>query len=388
MWSILFALPNLNIRKAIGNDFIAIAPQDDIRIREIIKKFPLEEAFIENWENQFGTRIVPSFLIVKRRTPTDPYSIICYRNAFALSTIIRGYEHGFAFNWKAGPLYSDYFDFYPITFSKGTGLFLSDTPDGRSINYWDQPFKGQTSPGLTFVGKPLQLTDNFFICLETIWKNTFIGNKKLPEWPTLALFRSLEMAYRATAMPIKNRSNISDIGANASLWVSAFEILTHPGGSDEANCGTVLDLLEEYNWYNKTLKGRRYILRRSKRGKVLRRGTLAQKIYCELNATRNDFLHGNPIDPKRLYPYQKRKAPLITSLAPLIYKVALLAYLEQFNDPKAIGRLKKKGLTDLSKIFEHPTKKRKITGEELSDYLIKVSHDRELAKALLKAKPR
>ena len=386
MWSILFALPNLNLRQAIGNDVIAIAPQEDIRIREIISKFPHAKAFVENWENQFGTRIVPSFLIVKRGAPTDPYAIICYRNAFALSTIIRGYEHGFAFKWKAGPLYSDYFDFYPITFSKKTGLFRSITPDGRSINYRDQPFKGQTSPGLTFVGKPLQLTDNFFIRLENIWKNTFIGQKKLQKWTTLALFRSLEMAYRATAMPIKNRSNISDIGVNASLWVSAFEILTHPGGRGLANPDTVLDLLGKYNWFHKSLKAKRYILRKDKKRIV--KGTLAQKIYCELNATRNDFLHGNPIEPKRLHPYKRKKTPLITSLAPLIYKVALLTFLEQFNDPKAMGRLKKKGVTALSKIFEDPSKNRKFTGEELIDYLIKVSHDRELAEALLKAKPR
>jgi len=63
------------------------------------------------------------------------------------------------------------------------------------------------------------------------------------------------MAYQASTMPFKNHSIIYDYGASASLWVSAFEILSHPQ-KGKANLLTVLDLIGKYDWLNKKIKRR------------------------------------------------------------------------------------------------------------------------------------
>jgi len=60
---------------------------------------------------------------------------------------------------------------------------------------------------------------------------------------------------------------------------------------------------------------------------------LVQKLYKELYDTRNDFLHGNPVKPSRIYPFKNRKVHPITRFAPMIYKVVLLSFLEPFKPP-------------------------------------------------------
>jgi hypothetical protein len=40
MWFIFFALPEIQVRQATGNDLIAIAPCDDPRVKECISSSP------------------------------------------------------------------------------------------------------------------------------------------------------------------------------------------------------------------------------------------------------------------------------------------------------------------------------------------------------------
>ena len=41
------------------------------------------------------------------------------------------------------------------------------------------------------------------------------------------LFRALQVAYQASATPIKNQATIHDLGVGIALWVSALEVLVH-----------------------------------------------------------------------------------------------------------------------------------------------------------------
>ena len=91
------------------------------------------------------------------------------------------------------------------------------------------------------------------------------------------------------------------------------------------------------------------------------RVNLVQKLYKELYDTRNDFLHGNPVKPKRLYPFRNKNVPHIIRFAPLIYKIALLSFLDRFKD-----------------------RRKKIDWRELDiSFLI---NERELSQAILKCK--
>lgn len=333
MWSIFFVLPNISVQGPIGNEWLSIVPHDDSRISGTITTNSFARALVENFEDQFGRKVFPSLLILNNDAPghiRDVEAIVGFRNAFALSTIIMGHEHSLTSTFVAYPLYSDYFDFYPITISRHNDGFITSSPSILGFDDEDQNFKGQTSPSLAGLGSvSVRQDDGLFNLLERVWKRRFIS-RRTNEWSTIALFRSLEMAYQASTLPFKNHSTIYDYGSSASLWVSAFEILSHPR-QGKADLLSVLNLLGTYVWDKKVIKRKSY--------KVNYRGhdrhiNLVQKLYKELYDTRNDFLHGNPVRPSRLYPFKNKKANPITRFAPLIYKVALLSVLNQVKSKR------------------------------------------------------
>ncbi len=324
MWTICFALPNLTLKEAVGNDHISIAPQNDPRIIEITSHSKIAEDFVQNFENQFRKKVTPSFLIINSNTPRDDYGIVCYRNALAVSTVIKGHEHGFSHPHRAFPLFSDPFDFYPITVSKDYGYLISYTADEVGFNIGHIDFRGQRSPGISKAGEPYSISDPLFNLLQKVWEWWFIENRGNEDWPTTTLFRSLEMAYRATAMPMANNQTISDIGTSASLWVSAFESLAHPG-NEQLGPGPVLNLIGNYPWANNEMSAQTYEVGTST-------GNLAQKLYFDLYQRRNDFIHGNPVKEESLFPFGDTKVPYFIRFAPLIFKIALYVHLEKHRE--------------------------------------------------------
>jgi len=230
-WDIIFLIPNLGIRESYGNDKIAIVPDNDLRVIEIFSSSKLVKVLVNNFEDQFRREMHPSLLLLHKNAPTNLReidAIVGFRNIFAISSIIKGHEHSLTSTFVAYPLYSDYFDFYPISISIKNDGFITSSPSKFGFDDEARKFRGQTSPSLANPGHINADPDKqLFSLLEKAWKKRFVS-KRLGEWQTRALFRSLEMAYQATAMPFKNHSTIYDFGSSASLWVSAFEILSHP----------------------------------------------------------------------------------------------------------------------------------------------------------------
>jgi len=272
----------------------------------------------------------PASLLIRDNAPDfirELDTLVGFRNIFALSCIVKGYEHRLTNTFVAHPLYSDYFDFYPITFSRTNDGFITHSPSVLGFDDKAQYFKGQTSPGLATSSIDASPDNQLFDLLEKVWRRRFIS-RRLGEWQTRALFRSLEMAYQATAMPFKNHSTIYDVGTSASLWVSAFEILSHPR-LGKAGLLSVLNLLGKYNWDNILIRRKAFKVEYPK-GSV-HKINIVQMLYKQLYDTRNDFLHGNPVTSARLHPFKNKKTFRITGFAPLIYKVALLSFLDQFK---------------------------------------------------------
>jgi hypothetical protein len=331
MWTIFFVLPEIQVREPIGNDWISIAPHDDPRVKENVSNSPYARALAENFKDQFGRPVIPSFLIVVDSIPDrvrNIEAIVGFRNVFALSTITRGHEHSLSNQFVAYPLYSDYFDFYPITVSRDNDGFLTRSPSVLGFDYEHKKFRGQTNPSLAGQRSISADTDtHLFHLLLRPWEKRFLRGKT-SDWSTTALFRSLEMAYQASTMPFRNHSTIYDYGSSASLWVSALEILSHPR-KGKADLLSVLNLIDQFPWNNKAIRKKAYkISHRQKDHRV----SLPQRLYKELYDTRNEFLHGNPITPNRLHPFRNKKAPGITRFAPVLYKIALLSYLEKYKD--------------------------------------------------------
>jgi hypothetical protein len=331
MWTIFFVLPNIQVKEPTGNDWISIAPYGDSRVKENVDNSPYARALAEKFEDQFGRTAIPSFLIVADNIPDrvrNVEAIVGFRNIFALSTITRAHEHSLSNQFVAYPLYSDYFDFYPITVSRHNDGFITQSPSVLGFDDEYKKFRGQTTPSLAGQRSVSADPDTaLFTLLLRPWEKRFLRGKT-SEWSTTALFRSLEMAYQASTMPFKNHSTIYDYGSSASLWVSALEILSHPR-KGKADLVSVLNLIGQFDWNNKTVKKKVYKI--SYRQKE-HRASLPQRLYKELYDTRNEFLHGNPITPNRLHPFRNKDVPGITRFAPLLYKVALLAYLEKYKD--------------------------------------------------------
>ena len=332
-WEIIFLLPNFGLRESFGNDKIAIVPDDDSRVVDIVSSSNLAKSLVNSFEDQFRRKMRPALLLIRNNSPAkmrEIETIVGFRNIFAISSIIKGHEHSLTSTFVAYTLYSDYFDFYPISISRKNDGFITSSPSILGFDDEARKFRGQTSPSLAnpdhINAEPDKL---LFPLLEKAWKRRFVS-RRLAEWQTTALFRSLEMAYQATTMPFKNHSTIYDFGSSASLWVSAFEILSHPK-TGKADLKTVLDLLGKYQWNDKKVKRKSYKIKY--RGQELS-VNIVQKLYKELYDTRNDFLHGNPVKPSRLYPFKNRKVHPITRFAPLVYKVGLLSFLDNFK-PKS-----------------------------------------------------
>jgi hypothetical protein len=338
MWFIFFVLPEIQVKQAIGNNLISIAPHDDPRVKECISSSPYAKALSENFKDQFGKPTKPSFLIAVdtildslRKTE----AVVGFRNAFALSVIAKGHENYLSNQSVVYPPYSDYFDFYPITVNKNNDCFKTWSPALSDYgNNEHKKFRGQTNPSLARKSWILiENDDRLFSLILKAWERRFVKGRT--EWSTTALFRSLEMAYRASAMSFANHATVNDYGTSASLWLSALEILSHPR-KGKADLLTVLDLLGQFQWNNKSVKKRLYkVMHRQNPYRV----NLPQRLYKELYDTRNDFLHGNLLSMNRLHPFRRKDKPIITIFAPLLYKVALLCYLDKRKEKELLHDL-------------------------------------------------
>lgn len=121
--------------------------------------------------------------------------------------------------------------------------------------------------------------------------------------------------------------------------------MAHPANGN-ANLRTVLDLLDELEWNDAGLRERRFVIRY---GNNPPRRRFVGKLYRELYQARNDFLHGNRVDVQRLFPFKKQALPPLPRAAPLLYKAALLAYIERHRDKR---RRKAKEQQELRNLFD------------------------------------
>jgi hypothetical protein len=195
-------------------------------------------------------------------------------------------------------------------------------------------FRGQRAPYLpTSHGLSFGIDKTILAGCLRLWDRRFIRNRQ--EWTTRVLFRSLEIACQASRIPaVGTRTpTIHDMGVGIALWVSAFEILSHPRTSN-ANLGTVLDLLSKADWLNSTLKAAKFQVEYPK--KTFRAINWAQRFYHELYRARNDFLHGNRVAAGRLFPDRRSGGPTLLHCAPLLFRAALSGVI-----PRKIRNAKK-----------------------------------------------
>jgi hypothetical protein len=132
------------------------------------------------------------------------------------------------------------------------------------------------------------------------------------------------------AIGAKNEGSNHDYGVEIAQWVSALEILAWPG-QKHADIEAVLRLLTKYP-IDSQLQRRRYSSR--VKGKTRRLSAL-QRAYTYMYRARNRFLHGNPVSTSDLLTLTRGHRVGLPQLAALVYRAALVAYLDQ-RYPKTI----------------------------------------------------
>jgi len=128
------------------------------------------------------------------------------------------------------------------------------------------------------------------------------------------------MALSAAALPGNVEVTIYDIGRSIALWVSAFEILAHPG----TNVGyqQIYELLDSVEWKLTICTDPIYEPLGWKQSAPRR--SLPIWMYGEMSRARHDFIHGNKLKSLIVLP-AKQSLYMYTSL---LYRMALTGFLK------------------------------------------------------------
>lgn len=341
-WTPIFVLPNVPLDSAIGCSIAAIAPAHDRRVAAIKREHPMFRRFLNRFANNFGEKFEPSVLLLHTSAPPvfqDVGTLASFRDLIALSAVTRGRARKLRSpGGLARVLFGDAFAIYPWMLDRHYEDLIGNTPAIFGTNEVAR-FKGQSSPAV--FRTPLSRSDidqPLLAELMTRWQRRYEASE--PRWVDVALMRSLNMAYQASLMPAGTDTTFYDVGRIVSLWVSAFEILVHPGGDGQANRDKVFDLIESTQWEIPASAQPAHDT--GSKTKQIKR-TLASSLYQALYDCRNDFLHGNPVEPGNLgLPTSQRS--IFVYAAPL-YRIALTAFLPlnygapipPVDDEKAFG---------------------------------------------------
>ena len=339
-WTPAFVLPNIPLQAAIGCDIAVLAPAHDPRVTAIKRAQPMFRRFLNRFSDNFGQKFEPSVLLVHATAPTaflDISALASFRDLIAIATTTYGRALELSHRRGHRVMFGEAFAIYPWMLDRHYEDVIGSTPAILGTHEVAS-FKGQSSPAIfrTPVGES-DIDQPLLAALLAHWTRRYEAVD--PAWADVVVMRSLNMAYNASLLPAGTDTTFYDVGRVVSLWVSAFEILVHPGGNGQANRDKVFELIEKTAWAIPASAA----LAHDTGGKTKVKRTLASSIYQALHDCRNDFLHGNPVDrAKLILPLPKRTvfecaAPLyrlaLTSFLPLVYAKPMPGA----DDAKALG---------------------------------------------------
>jgi hypothetical protein len=254
-----------------------------------------------------------------------------FRDVLSMSVVPRSRALTPRYERPRGIQFSRSFDFYPWALDRNYEYLLAITPALHGTDIVSR-FKGQSAPEVSTMSmRASDLDQPLFDELITRWRRRYSTGPE--RWEDVALMRSLNMANQASQLPALSDTTMLDVGRMVALWVSAFEILVHPGPGLRSDVTAVCDQLERVPW--ELRENRLKNLRCREKGKTVRRA-LPSWLYHQLNSARNDFLHGNEIS-KRSLSLLRAKRSLDNFAAPL-YRLALTAFLDlQWKGPIPTG---------------------------------------------------
>lgn len=324
-WQFLSVLPNLELQETIEAREAAIVPPADERVLALRRENPNVESFLGRFRTTHGQVVNPA--VVLRDANASPAkgtweAMVGLRNCLSVSTVVHQTALVLLYPGQPRILFSDPFDFYPWSLDRNYEHMLSITPAIWAIHQVEQ-FAGQAAPGSPVHRLRLFDTDRPLLSELLARWDLAHGRRRISDFDR-ALFRSLNMANAAMAMPAVQGITIFDYGRQCALWISAFEILAHfHAGRGKADLPAVLQLLDKKPYLLRSLRQHRFtIVQRGRNSRV----QLPLKLYALLYQVRNAFLHGNPVGAADLKLSWSGRP--IFHFAPLLYRCALRNFLD------------------------------------------------------------
>lgn len=328
-WRYFCSLPTLSsgLRDPFEAQEIAIVPPSDPRVKAILADPNAKgtAAIHGSFETHYGKNFEPCALIFNPTWPKkerSAESIRAFRNAAAISTLVRSRSRAIAEDGQWEPLYSDFFDFFPLTPSDDEQYIVSLDMPVRNL---DEPKKLHLQPA-PWIGDPSSFSVRYdrqlWRSLSSAWERHYRLKKASPA--LRQIFRSLDVAYHAGRFGTDGLRGTSESGIRIGLWVSAIEVLVHPGTS--VSFEEVHQALGKLAWQDRMLERRPYSI--SRKGSKIK-ATFIQRFYKRLYDVRNAFFHGNKVTDRTLYFNKPCTAGSLEMNAVLIYVALLNAALER-----------------------------------------------------------
>lgn len=339
-WTPVFVLPNIPLQTAIGCDVAALAPAHDPRVAALKRAQPVFRRFLNRFSDNFGQKFEPTVFLVRASAPAaflDIAALASFRDLIAIATTTHSRALELRHPRGLRVMFGEAFAIYPWMLDRHYEDVIGSTPAILGTHEVSK-FKGQSSPAL--FRTPIDQSDidrPLLTALIERWARRYEAAE--PAWEDVALMRSLNMAYHASLLPAGTDTTFYDVGRVVSLWVSAFEILVHPGGNGQANRDKVFDMLEKTAWAIPASSTPTH----DTGGRIKIKRSLASWLYQALYDCRNDFLHGNPVERSKLIlPIPQRT---VFEYAAPLYRLALTAFLplvhdkqmRGMDDPEALG---------------------------------------------------
>lgn len=292
----LLVLPNIQVRSPIKSRSATLLSAADSSLICELENTPTLKRFLGNFRNVAGRRVVPSVFAPNEdgHPLRSAVAIASFRDAVALAVVPLHRASLIEQPNSAQLAWSDYFSIYPWMIDKNDQYVIGTTPALFGLELADE-FRPQTAPEVS--PQTLDLADIDRPMLDALlnrWEDYYAEGRD--SWENRALFRSLNMAFRAAQAPAGRDMTVYDIGRSIALWVSAFEILSHPGGTKATDYSRVCALIDRAPWRRSASIAKNH-QGRGKSPKLVTNGTW---LYGELYRIRNDFLHGNPVNHAKL----------------------------------------------------------------------------------------
>ena len=322
-WMPVWALPNITLDEPVEGVQTALVPGSDARVQELVERHPNFRTFMSRFSDTHGEPIEPALIIQHEDVPKgfNSSALGSFRDVVVAATVPKATSMSIVHRHVTGLVpYSNFFWVYPWMIDRNYRFMIALTPAISGVHDADA-LHGQSSPEVFPAALERRRLDMSLLQeLLRRWE-TMYGSRQ-PVWESIALFRSLNMANQACLTPGGRDVVMYDYGRVTALWVAAFEILVHPEGNEPTNKTKVFELLERIPWIDGTNGYRRYTVR--ERGRRVRKN-LACWLYERIYDCRNDFLHGNRVEQRKLLLPGSRR--LMTNHAPTLFRLALSSFL-------------------------------------------------------------